>query len=171
VIEENLMETRIHQAASAADLAAIRILFQEYAAWLKVDLCFQNFAEEIASLPGAYAPPKGRLLLATGSEGPAACIALRPLHGPLSAPAPAGEFCCELKRLFVRSTYRRGGLGRTLVLQIISDARQIGYSRMFLDTLPSMRPAIELYESLGFVRCPKYYDTPFAETVFLELKL
>jgi putative acetyltransferase len=156
---------RIREAITFNDLTTVRILFQEYAAWLKVDLCFQGFAEELASLPGAYAPPKGRLLLATAPDGPAACIALRPLD-PFG-----GEAYCELKRLYVRPPFRRHGLGRTLAQQIISDARGVGYSRMFLDTLPSMDSAIRLYESLGFMRCPKYYDTPLAETVFMELKL
>jgi GNAT superfamily N-acetyltransferase len=161
----------IHQATALDDIAIIRTLFQEYAAWLKVDLCFQHFAEELASLPGAYAPPKGRLLLATAADGPAACIALRPLDDPFGVLASTGQCCCEIKRLYVRPPYRRHGLGRTLAARIISDASEIGYSRMFLDTLSSMEPAIRLYETLGFVRCPKYYDTPLRETVFMELIL
>jgi putative acetyltransferase len=160
----------IHQATTPSDLATIRILFQEYAAWLNVDLCFQSFAEELASLPGAYTLPKGRLLLASASDGPAACIGLRPLD-TRGLPTSSGESSCELKRLYVRAAYRRQRLGRTLAEKIISDARQIGYSRMFLDTLPSMESAIHLYASLGFVRCPKYHETSLTETVFMELKL
>jgi GNAT superfamily N-acetyltransferase len=160
----------IYEATTAADLNTVRALFEEYAAWLRVDLCFQGFAEELASLPGAYAPPQGRLLLAVADDGPAACIALRPLDHPF-VPGSPGESCCELKRLYVCPAYRRHGLARALAQQIISDARHIGYSRMFLDTLPSMDSAIRLYESLGFVRCAKYYDTPLAETVFMELVL
>jgi len=152
---------QICQATTPDQIAAIRALFQEYAAWLRVDLCFQSFAEELASLPGAYAPPQGRLLLATAPDGPAGCIALR----------PAGSNSCEMKRLFVRPAYQGQGLGRVLAQQIVSDARAIGYSTMVLDTLPFMYGAIHLYTSLGFVPRPAYYDTPLQETVFMELKL
>jgi len=155
---------QIHRASTADDIIAIRSLFQEYAAWLKVDLCFQRFSEELASLPGAYALPEGRLLLATITSSPAGCVALRPLD---LVPGSA----CELKRLYVRPAYRHHGLGRALTQRLISEARKMGYSRMLLDTLPSMNPAICLYQSLGFVSCPKYYDTPLTETVFMELKL
>src|SRR5262245_20114961 len=111
---------QIHQAATADEIDTIRALFQEYAAWLKVDLCFQSFAQELASLPGGYAPPKGRLLLATAPDGPAGCIALRPFE----------RNACEMKRLYVRPAHRRRGLGRTLAERIVSDARNIGYSTM-----------------------------------------
>jgi len=149
----------IHQATTPDHVAVIQSLFQEYAAWLKVDLCFQSFSEELASLPGAYAPPQGRLLLATAPEGPAGCIALR----------PCGEKSCEMKRLYIRPAYRGQGFGRTLAKRVISDARAIGYSTMVLDTLPFMHGAIHLYTSLGFVQRSAYYDTPLQETVFMEL--
>jgi len=112
-------------------------------------------------LPGDYAPPKGRLLLATAAEGPAGCVALRPLEAKL----------CEMKRLFVRPAYRGHGLGRLLAERVVSDARVIGYERMLLDTLPTLHEAIRLYTSMGFSRCSAYYDTPLAETVFMELRL
>ena len=151
----------ICQASTPEQIAAVRKLFEEYAAWLGVDLGFQGFANELANLPGSYAPPRGRLLLATDAGGPAGCVALRPM----------GETVCEMKRLFVRPACRGQGLGRALAQRVISEAQSIGYATMRLDTLPFMHGAIRLYESLGFVRCPGYYETPLRETVFLELQL
>ena len=138
-----------------------RRLFEEYAAWLKVDLCFQGFAAELAGLPGAYAPPRGRLFLAIHSGGAAGCVALRPVRDDV----------CEMKRLFVRPESQKQGCGHALIERVIAEARAIGYSRMVLDTLASMEVALRLYESFGFVRCAAYYKTPLAETVFLEMKL
>jgi putative acetyltransferase len=152
---------QIGQATTPEQIAAIRSLFQEYAAWLRIDLCFQGFAEELATLPGSYAPPRGRLLLATGPDGPAGCVALR----------PAGDAVCEMKRLFVRPAYQGHGLGRALAQRVIAEAQEAGYATMILDTLPSMHRAIRLYEALGFVRRPAYYDTPVPQTVFMELHL
>jgi putative acetyltransferase len=151
----------ISQATTPNQISAIRGLFQEYAAWLQVDLCFQGFAQELATLPGSYAPPLGRLSLATAPEGPAGCVALRPI----------GEAGCEMKRLFVRSAYRRHGLGRTLAERLITEAQEIGYSTMRLDTLAFMHDAIRLYEALGFVRRSAYYDTPLPDTIFMERRL
>ena len=152
---------QIIQATTAQQVSAIRNLFQEYAAWLRVDLCFQGFAKELATLPGAYAPPGGRLLLALAAEGPAGCVALRPVD----------KTTCEMKRLFVRPLYQRQGLGRALAKRVIAEAREIGYSTMVLDTLPFMHVAIRLYEEQGFVRRDAYYSTPLGETVFMELRL
>lgn len=151
----------IGAANTPGQIASIRTLFEEYAAWLNVDLCFQGYAKELASLPGLYAPPRGRLLLAVESNTTAGCVALRPLS----------ESVCEMKRLFVRPAFRDAGLGRQLAERIVGEARSIGYSRMRLDTLAHMTPAMRLYESLGFVHCDPYYGTPLANTVFLELKL
>ncbi len=151
----------ILHATTPEHLAAIRDLFQEYAAWLRIDLCFQGFAEEVATLPGLYAPPRGSLLLATEGERSAGCIALRPID----------DAVCEMKRLFVRPERRGSGLGRALAERIIAEARGIGYESMRLDTLPVMGGAIRLYKSLGFVRRSAYYDTPIPETVFMELAL
>ena len=136
-------------------------MFEEYAAWLKVDLCFQGFAEELAGLPGVYAPPRGRLLLAHVSGEVAGCVALRSLDGNI----------CEMKRLFVRPAFRGQGIGRMLAESIVAEARIIGYTAMKLDTLPIMFAATFLYKSLGFVTCPAYYDTPLAETIFMQLQL
>jgi GNAT superfamily N-acetyltransferase len=152
---------QILQAIIQAEIATCRALFQEYADWLQVDLCFQGFTEELANLPGPYAPPLGRLLLAVESGEAAGCIALKQLEPGI----------CELKRLYVRPAFRRTGLGRRLVQQIIEEARSIGYSTMRLDSLDRLEPAIRLYESLGFVRCTSYYDTPLVHTVFMELEL
>jgi putative acetyltransferase len=158
---DSLGLVQICQAITAEEITIIRGLFQEYAAWLKVDLCFQRFSEELASLPGAYAMPRGRLLLATAVDGPAGCVALRPID----------EDSCEMKRLFVRPAYRGQGLGGMMAERIVSEARAIGYTSMMLDTLPFMRDAIHLYRSLGFVERPAYYETPLAETVFMELRM
>ena len=152
---------QISQATTPDQISAMRGLLEEYAAWLDVDLCFQGFAQELATLPGAYAPPRGRLFLATTTEGPAGCVALRPI----------GDAACEMKRLFVRPSYRRQGLGRTLAECLIVEAQQIGYSTMRLDTLAFMHDSIRLYEAVGFVRRSAYYDTPLQGKVFMERKL
>jgi len=152
---------QICQATTPEEIAVIRGLFQEYAAWLRIDLCFQGFAGELAALPGSYAPPGGRLLLATDSAGPAGCVALR----------AAGDKVCEMKRLFVRPPYQSHGLGRALAQRVIAEAQDAGYSTMILDTLPFMGRAIRLYQALGFVRRSAYYETPLPETVFMELRL
>lgn len=143
------------------DIAAVRRLFEEYAASLEVDLCFQNFSAELAGLPGAYAPPRGRLLLATEDGPPVACVALR----------PKTDQAGEMKRLYVRPGHQGRGLGRQLAEQVIAEARVIGYNSLLLDTLPSMQAAIKLYESLGFVRREPYFDSPVAGNVYMELRL
>ena len=152
---------RIVQAGTAGDLAQIQDLFVEYARELGVDLGFQGFTLELAGLPGLYAPPAGRLLLAIENGEPAGCVALRPREAGV----------CEMKRLFVRPAFRHRAIGRALAERIISEARLAGYCLMQLDTLPALENATRLYESLGFSRCPGYYDTPLPETIFMELRL
>jgi ribosomal protein S18 acetylase RimI-like enzyme len=147
-------------ATSEDHIATARRLFKEYEASLGIELTFQGFAHEIAGLPGAYAPPDGRLLLATGVE-PAGCVALRPLGGGI----------CEMKRLYVRPTARGARLGRRLAETVIREARAIGYARMRLDTLPSMKEAFALYQTLGFREIAPYYATPIVGTRFMELSL
>jgi putative acetyltransferase len=157
-----LSERVLVDAASPDDLAAARRLFRAYADWLGVDLCFQHFEQEVASLPGAYAPPRGRLLLAKVGGEAAGCVALRPLASDV----------CEMKRLWVEPGFAGFGLGRELAEAIIATARAAGYRRMRLDTLPARMPAAQhLYSSLGFVEIPPYYDNPLDGVVMLELAL
>jgi putative acetyltransferase len=162
--EETLMTKNLAHITCAStpdDIAAIRTLFEEYAAWLQVDLSYQGFAEELAALPGCYAALRGCLLLSKVDGKPAGCAAMRPI----------GERTCEMKRLYVRAAHQGRGIGRALAERVIAEARDAGYSTMVLDTLPHMTGAIRLYESLGFTRRTAYYDTPLAETVFFELRL
>ena len=150
------------QAQSPEQIEIARGLFREYAAGLNIDLCFQNFDQEVAGLPGNYAPPLGRLLLAIEDEQVAGCIALR-LFGD-------GE--CEMKRLYVRPEFRGQGLGKKLVTTLIDVARQLGYRRMLLDTLPGkMDEAIALYRSRGFREIAPYYHNPVQGALFMELWL
>lgn len=142
-------------------LPAVRALFREYAASLDIDLCFQNFEKELAELPGRYAPPEGRLLLAMENEHAAGCVALRKIANDT----------CEMKRLYVRPEFRRRGVGKKLTAAIVTAAREIGYDYMRLDTLASMTEAVALYESLGFGRIPPYNENPSADAIFMELKL
>jgi putative acetyltransferase len=150
------------QVQSAEEVERARELFQEYAAWLNLDLCFQDFDKELAELPGDYVPPSGRLLLAIQDFQPAGCVALRQID----------DGVCEMKRLYVRPAYRGTGLGRTLTEAIIQAAREAGYSNMRLDTLPGrMDRALAMYRSLGFREIEPYYQTPVDEMVFMELRL
>jgi ribosomal protein S18 acetylase RimI-like enzyme len=149
-------------ARSAADFDAVRALLRAYEASLGVDLCFQGFEEELATLPGRYAPPAGELLLARGEGGePLGCVALRPL----------GPGCCEMKRLYVAPAARGRGLGRALVDAVLATARRIGYREMRLDTLPDMAGAVALYRAAGFAPIEPYYDTPVPGTLFLARRL
>ena len=155
---------RIAPARTPADIEDARRLFREYETSLGIDLCFQNFEQELAGLPGRYAAPDGALLLArAGQAGLAGCVALRPL--------PPEDGICEMKRLYLRDAFRGRGVGRLLAEAIIAEARGIGYRRMRLDTLPSMRRAIPLYRSLGFTDIPPYTENPVEGVLFLEKKL
>ena len=154
-------EVKLEAAHSKGRLGVVRELFTEYAAALDVDLCFQNFSLELASLPGHYAPPQGRLLVARAGRKAAGCIALRKI----------ADGICEMKRLYVRPAFRGRGIGRTLACAIITAARKIGYERMRLDTLASMNEALGLYESLGFRNIRPYYHNPSSNALFMELPL
>ena len=153
---------KLIQVETSADIEAAQRLFKEYSSWLGVNLCFQNFDKELAELPGEYVPPTGRLLLAVEGDGVAGCVALRKI----------GDGIGELKRLYVRPDFRGRGLGRTLTETIIKTARELGYSRLRLDTLPGkMDRAIAVYRSLGFNNIERYYDNPYDAAVFMELDL
>lgn len=154
---------RIHEARSEQEIHPARRLFEEYAAAIGISLCFQNFDRELAGLPGHYAPPDGRLLLASTTDDQlAGCIALRKL----------GPGICEMKRLFVRPAFRGTGLGRLLVESIISEAREMGHAHMRLDTLPGrMDTAIALYRSVGFVEIGPYCENPVEGAKFMELDM
>ena len=151
----------IGEALDAAACAACRELFVEYQRGLGVSLCFQNFERELETLPGDYARPRGRLILARVAGEPAGCVALRPL-GPREA---------EMKRLYVRAMFRGMGLGRTLAECAIDEARALGYATLKLDTLPSMGEAQRLYAELGFVGTAAYNDNPVEGVRFLALAL
>lgn len=153
---------KLKQVESEEDIQQTRRLFDEYVTWLGVNLCFQNYDKEVAELPGEYFPPTGRLYIATENDEVAGCIALRKLEDSI----------CEMKRLYVRPQFRGKGLGRMLVDRIIDDAREIGYHRMRLDTLPGkMDQAIAMYQSLGFKEIERYYDNPYDTATFMELDL
>jgi putative acetyltransferase len=150
------------QAQSAQEIEQARQLFREYQSWLQIDLCFQNFEKELAKLPGDYVAPEGRLLLAHEEAQLAGCVALRKID----------ERICEMKRLFLREECRGKGLGRKLIEAIIREAREIGYDRMRLDTLPpKMSDAIALYRAYGFKQIAAYYDNPVTGAIFMELDL
>ena len=155
------MSLEIVRATSVDQIATARMLFKEYEASLGIELTFQGFAREVAELPGAYAPPAGRLFLATDGAEIAGCVALRPL----------GDGICEMKRLYVRPSARGARLGRRLAETVIREGRAIGYSRMRLDTLPSMKEAFALYQTLGFREIAPYCENPIVGTRFMELDL
>ena len=151
----------IGRATTPSHIRTIRDLFHEYEAFLQVDLCFQSFEEELAGLPGRYAPPQGALLLASAAGQAAGCVAMRPLD----------ENVCEMKRLYVRPAYLGQGIGKKLAMRIIERAGQAGYVRMRLDTLEKLGPALSLYTALGFQRCPPYYANPLTGVVYMERAL
>jgi carbonic anhydrase len=144
-----------------AEIEQVRQFFRNYAGWLGVDLSFQNFDEEMATLPGRYTAPDGRLFYATVNGQGAGCVGIRPL----------ADGVCELKRLYVDPAFRGLGVGRDLALAGIRAARQIGYRKILLDTLPAMRIAVKLYRELGFDEAPAYYQTAVEGTQFLALDL
>ena len=160
----NLAETgaKLLQAQTPEQIAAIRELFLEYAHSLGFSLCFQSFDKELAELPGMYAPPEGRLILAECDHELAGCVALHKLK----------DGACEMKRLYVRPQFRGRKLGRALVDAVIAEARAIGYRKMRLDTIaPIMDTAIALYRELGFHEIAPYRANPIPGALYMELEL
>ena len=151
----------IKAVTTPAEIEEVRQLFREYEAELDVDLCFQSFEDELAHLPGKYAPPSGALLIVESEGRAVGCVAMRDL----------GNAVCEMKRLFVEPEARRFGLGRRLAQEIIRVSRERGYSVMRLDTLARLKAALTLYEALGFHETEPYYENPLPGVVYLELEL
>jgi GNAT superfamily N-acetyltransferase len=151
----------IRWAMIPGDLIAVRSLFQEYAASLNFDLDFQDFREELATLPGKYAPPLGSILVAKENGETVGCVAVRPLGGEV----------CEMKRLYVRPSHRGRRVGWELALAIIEEAKRLGYKAMRLDTVVAMKEASALYRALGFQPIDAYCYNPLPDAMYFELKL
>jgi len=149
------------QATTFQEMEQVRCLFKEYAASIGVDLCFQDFEQELKQLPGEYSEPKGSVLLAFHGSALVGCVALRPL---------ASE-ACEMKRMYVRPQFRGKGIGRVLAQRIIGEARKRGYKKMRLDSLPAMTEAQALYRSLGFREIGAYRPNPIEGALYMELQL
>jgi ribosomal protein S18 acetylase RimI-like enzyme len=156
-------DVRVRRAASGGDVDAARVLFREYRASLDIDLAFQGFEEELATLPGKYAWPKGALFLASGANGEAiGCVGVRPFDRPAA---------CELKRLYVRPAGRGRGTGRALAVDAIQFARAAGYREILLDSLPGMEAAIQMYRSLGFEAIPPYRNNTVSGLLYFGRRL
>ncbi len=152
----------IIQAETPEEIEQAQTLFREYEAWFGLNLCFQNFDEEVANLPGKYALPEGRLFLAFSDEKLAGCVALRKLEDAI----------CEMKRLFVREDFRGQNIGKLLIEKLFEEARLTGYKKMRLDTFPpKMGRAVKIYESYGFREIAPYYHNPYGEAVYMEMNL
>ena len=156
------MFLEIKVAREPQDMKAVRELFIEYQKWLQVDLWFQGFEEELASLPGKYKEPDGCVLLAWDGDKVAGGAGLRPL---------GEDGVCEMKRLFVREPWRGQGLGQRLTEQILDAATHAGYLRIRLDTEKRLEPAINLYHKFGFSEIDRYYDNPLKDILYMEKEL
>lgn len=152
----------IIQAETEQQIAEAKVIFREYETWLGMSLCFQGFEEELAGLPGKYAPPNGRLYLAYSGDEVIGCIAMREIETGI----------CEMKRLYLREAARGKGVGNQLIELVIRVAKSMGYEKMRLDTYPSkMGKAVDLYRSHGFYEIPRYYDNPGKDVLFMEKTL
>lgn len=152
---------KILKATTPLHISEARKLFQKYADWINVDLGFQHFEQELAEIDTIYGPPTGSLLLVKMENKYVGCVAVRPIEGDI----------CEMKRLYTDDAYRGMGIGRLLIAGIITEARELNYQRMRLDTLASMTAARKLYKSFGFQEIPAYYHNPLDDVVFMELNL
>jgi len=153
--------TRISRAESKSSIDSTRELFREYADSLGFNLCFQDFDNELASLPGEYSPPYGCILLARVDGRIAGCVALRKIEDNI----------CEMKRLYVRSPFRGRKIGHKLASRIIREAERLGYKTMRLDTVPQMKEAVALYRSFGFTQIHPYRHNPIPGAMFFEMSL
>ena len=152
----------IIQAETEQQIAEAKAIFREYETWLGMSLCFQGFEEELAGLPGKYAPPNGRLYRAYSGDEVIGCIAMREIDPGI----------CEMKRLYLREAARGKGVGNQLIELVIRDAKSMGYEKMRLDTYPpKMGKAVDLYRSHGFYEIPRYYDNPNEDVLFMEKSL
>jgi putative acetyltransferase len=151
----------IRRASIPTEVPAVRDLFGEYAAGTGIDLCFQRFEEELAGLPGAYAAPDGCLLIVDAGSSLAGCVAFRPYAAGV----------CEMKRLYIRPAFRGLGLGRKLIDRLVTEAVAAGYGEMVLDTLPTMREAIDMYRSAGFVETEPYTFNPVQGAMYFRKSL
>jgi len=167
-------QATLREALTHDDIAAARRLFVEYAKWLKIDLCFQGFDAELAGLPGAYAPPRGRLLVAGPTGAAFGCIALRPLGAEAGCGTTASgsdSGIGEIKRLYVQPSHRGERWGHRLASALIAQAKVIGYRELKLDTLAWMKAARATYADLGFRPCAAYYHNPLPDVVYMSLDL
>lgn len=143
------------------DIEAIKELFLEYFEWLDNDICFPNFEDEVMDLPGEYVPPKGQLLLALDEDYPIGCIALK----------KHSDEVCEMKRLYVRDDFKGKGIGKTLIVRLIEEARVLGYKKIMLDTLPFMQQAIHLYYAFGFKKVENHIIGIDSEAIYMEMEI
>jgi len=148
-------------AVTPKDFEDAKTLFLQYADSLNFDLCFQNFDKELENLPAMYSAPAGCLILSYENENPFGCVALRKFE----------EGICEMKRLYVPKTHRSLGIGRELAQRITAKAKDLGYIKMRLDTVETMKEAISLYKSMGFYEIPKYRENSVKEVLYMEIKL
>lgn len=148
-------------AETESDYKSAKALFLEYADSLNFGLCFQNFEKEISDLPTMYSAPEGCIILSCENEKPFGCVALRKFENDT----------CEMKRLYIPKIYRGKGIGRELAVRVISRAKELGYNKMRLDTIETMKEAISLYKTLGFYKIPAYRHNPEKEVVYMEINL
>jgi ribosomal protein S18 acetylase RimI-like enzyme len=179
-VSTSALELAISPARGEDDLAAVARLFREYQISIGTDLCFQGFEEELSTLPGHYAPPRGEILMARAGRAAAGVVALRPLPnyggarltcGGAGLAAAHEDGVCEMKRLYVRPAFRAAKLGRRLAERVIAEARRLGYRSLVLDTLKDMTAAQALYRTLGFAEIEAYYENPLEGVRYFRLTL